>query len=158
MSMRITPVRRLAPIALLLAWTVAGCAGAAPEPAADAAPPVTAPPVNAPPVVAPVLGDPPPEQFCAALMAIAQRASQPSAPGDRAAFNAAVINGWAHIAEVAPAELKADALVMREGARQLTEGTLNSEATLLKIKASTQRFVRYTSEHCPRAALPRPGG
>lgn len=106
----------------------------------------------------PLLGDPSPEQFCATLFALSQQASQQNAAADRSAVSAALITGWAHVAEMAPPELKGDAQVMAEAARQLTTGTLNSEDALRKISPAIQRLVRYTAEHCTQAGTVRPGG
>ena len=152
--MRTTPVRLLAPIAVLLALSVAGCAAAAP----GAAPQPAAAPVL--PVVAPFLGDPTPEQFCAAMSAASRAAQQQLAPTGEGMLRDAA-DRWAGLVSITPAEIKPDVQVMSDYVRRLADGIPIDQAMAEKWGMSVKRFAKYSVDHCGLAlkpATPRPGG
>ena len=144
----------MAPIAVLLALSVAGCAGAIPG--------ATGQPAAAPalPVVASLLGDPTPEQFCAAMHAASRAAQQQLAPtGDGVLRNAA--DRWAGLVSIAPAEIKPDVQVMSDYVRRLADGIPFDQAKAERWSRSVQRVAKYSVDHCGltvKPATPGPGG
>jgi len=138
MSKRTTPVRRLAPIAVLLALSVAGCAGAVPGAAGQ---PAAAPAL---PLIAPLLGDPTPEQFCAAMSAATRAHPQGLPPDGAAAY-------WAGLVSIAPAEIKPDVQVISDGVRRIADGAPVEDAMAKSLGISTYRFATYSMDHCGEA-------
>jgi len=94
-----------------------------------------------------LLGDPTPEQFCAALVSVRGDASQQPIPSD-ADTTRMIITAWARVARAAPPELQPPARVLINEAQRLSTGTANAGPVAPEVGEALLRIGWYASDHC----------